>query len=260
MRVVPERLTCHPIRMPLFYLRRLTGSKRTESANRHLARYLAFVAGAANAGGFLAVRQYTSHMSGIVAAMADDVALGSLRLVFSGFAAVGSFLLGAFLTTLFVRWARERGLESEYALPLLFEAALLILFGFTGQVFAGGRVLGTVMLLCFTMGLQNAIITKLSNAVIRTTHVTGMVTDIGIALGRIVSATANGRDGAISGELATLRLLSSLIALFFVGGVTGALGFKHVGFFFTIPLAAILLLLATMPVLDDVRGRASSTA
>ena len=80
--------------MPLFYLRRLTGSKRTESANRHW-QYLAFVAGAANAGGFLAVRQYTSHMSGIVAAMADDVALGSLRLVFSGFAAVASFSAGS---------------------------------------------------------------------------------------------------------------------------------------------------------------------
>jgi hypothetical protein len=41
--------------MPLFYLRRLTGSQRTENANRHLARYLAFIAGAANAGGLLAV-------------------------------------------------------------------------------------------------------------------------------------------------------------------------------------------------------------
>jgi len=246
--------------MPLFYLRRLTGSKRTESANRHLARYLAFVAGAANAGGFLAVRQYTSHMSGIVAAMADNMAVGSLPVVFSGLAAVMSFLLGAFLTTLFVRWARERELESEYALPLLIEAGLLVLFGFTGRAFAGGRVLGTVMLLCFTMGLQNAIITKLSNAVIRTTHLTGMVTDIGIALGRIVFAPANGTREAMTGELATLRLLSSLIALFFIGGVTGALGFKHVGFFFTLPLSLILLLLATMPVLDDVRRRVSTAA
>jgi uncharacterized membrane protein YoaK (UPF0700 family) len=199
-------------------------------------------------------------MSGIVAAMADNMALGALPLVLSGLAAILSFLLGAFLTTLFVRWARERGLESEYALPLLIEAGLLVLFGFTGEVFAGGRVLGTVMLLCFTMGLQNAIITKLSNAVIRTTHVTGMVTDIGIALGRIVLAPTDGRSKAITGELATLRLLSSLIVLFFVGGVTGALGFKHVGFFFTLPLSAILLLLASMPVLDDVRRRAGMTA
>ena len=258
--MVRRRLTCHPMDMPLFYLRRLTGSKRTETANRHLARYLAFVAGATNAGGFLAVRQYTSHMSGIVAAMADNLAMGSTRLMFSGLAAVLSFLLGAFLTTLFVRWARERGLESEYALPLLVEAGLLVLFGFTGQVFAGGRVLGTVMLLCFTMGLQNAIITKLSNAVIRTTHLTGMITDIGIALGRIVFGSGNRTEEGNSGDLDNLRLLSSLVVLFFVGGVTGAVGFKHVGFFFTIPLSVILVLLATMPVLDDVRRRVGSAA
>ena len=76
--------------MPLHYLRRLTGSKRTDSANRHLARYLAFVAGAANAGGFLAVRQYTSHMSGIVSAMADGLAVWSLPLVMHGLAATAS--------------------------------------------------------------------------------------------------------------------------------------------------------------------------
>lgn len=241
--------------MPLFYLRRLTGSKRTESANRHLARYLAFVAGAANAGGFLAVRQYTSHMSGIVAGMADNFAIGSLVMVIHGLAAVLSFLLGAFLTTLFVRWARAHALDSEYALPLLAEAALLITFGFIGHVFAGGRVLGTVMLLCFTMGLQNAIITKLSNSVIRTTHVTGMVTDIGIALGRVVSSSSQGSAVDLAQEFATLRLLISLVALFFMGGVTGALGFKHAGFFFTLPLSVVLVLLAVMPVIDDLRRR-----
>jgi uncharacterized membrane protein YoaK (UPF0700 family) len=246
--------------MPLFYLRRLTGSKRTESANRHLARYLAFVAGAANAGGFLAVRQYTSHMSGMVATMADNFALGSLPLVLHGLAAVTSFLMGAFLTTLFVRWARARSLESEYALPLIAEAALLTIFGFTGRVFVGGRVLGTIMLLCFTMGLQNAIITKLSNAVIRTTHVTGMVTDIGIALGKVVLTIARKIDDDIAPELATLRLLTSLVALFFIGGVIGALGFKHAGFFFTLPLSAVLLLLAFMPVFDDVRRRGVTPA
>jgi uncharacterized membrane protein YoaK (UPF0700 family) len=246
--------------MPLFYLRRLTGSKRTDTANRHLARYLAFVAGAANAGGFLAVRQYTSHMTGIVSAMADNLAVGSLSLVSNGLAAILSFLLGAFLTTVLVRWARSRDLECEYALPLIVEATLLVLFGVTGRVFAGERVLGTVMLLCFTMGLQNAIITKLSNSVIRTTHLTGMFTDIGIALGRLVSFRSMQIDSPIQPELRRLRLLTSLIVLFFVGGVTGALGFKHVGFFFTLPLAAILLLLAAMPIVDDIRRPVATTA
>jgi uncharacterized membrane protein YoaK (UPF0700 family) len=246
--------------MPLFYLRRLTGSTRTETAKRHLARYLACVAGAANAGGFLAVRQYTSHMSGMVSAMADNLAVGSLSLVFSGLAAVAAFLAGAFLTTLAVRWARERRLESEYALPLLAEAFLLILFGLTGRVFSGGHVLDTVMLLCFTMGLQNAIITKISDAVIRTTHLTGMVTDIGIVLGRMAYRGSNGAATTVSVELNKLGLLSSLVALFFVGGVIGAFGFKHAGFLFTLPLAGVLMVLAAMPVLDDVRRTTSSVA
>jgi uncharacterized membrane protein YoaK (UPF0700 family) len=242
--------------MPTSYLRRLTGSRRTETANRHLARYLAFIAGAANAGGFLAVRQYTSHMSGIVAAMADNLAVGSVALVWNGGAAVLSFLAGAFLTTLFVLWARARHLESEYALPLIAEALLLAIFGLTGEAFHGGRVLGTVMLLCFTMGLQNAIITKLSHSVIRTTHITGMVTDVGIAVGRIVFHRQPDADHAV--EWAALRLLTSLIGLFFAGGVVGALGFRYVGLFFTIPLSLILLILAAVPVLDDLRRRGVS--
>lgn len=241
--------------MPIFYLRRLTGSKQTESANRHLACYLAFVAGAANAGGFLAVRQYTSHMSGIVSLMADDLAVGNFRLMLSGLGALLAFLLGALLTTLLVRWARARSLESEYALPLIAEAVLLTLFGVTGKEFAGGRVIDTIMLLCFTMGMQNAIITKLSNSVIRTTHLTGMVTDLGIALGRIVVATGSKVETSVAPEVATVKLLSSLIGLFFLGGVTGALGFKHAGFFFTLPLSFGLLVLAAVPVMDDVRRR-----
>src|SRR5438034_546452 len=61
--------------MPLPYLRKLTGKDRSATTNRQLGLSLAFVGGAANAGGFLAVGQYTSHMTGVVSAMADDLAL-----------------------------------------------------------------------------------------------------------------------------------------------------------------------------------------
>src|SRR6201986_4496444 len=82
-------------RMPLHYLRRLTGKERTQAANRELAFFLAFVAGAANAGGYLAVRQYTSHMSGIVSAMAANLALGNGAALLAGAEALASFVAGA---------------------------------------------------------------------------------------------------------------------------------------------------------------------
>jgi uncharacterized membrane protein YoaK (UPF0700 family) len=239
--------------MPLDYLRRLTASERTHVANVHLSRYLAFIAGAANAGGFIAVHQYTSHMSGIVSAMADNLALGNLPVVLTGLAALVSFLVGAFCTSLTVRWARRRKLYSEYALPLILEATLLVTFGLIGREFQGHTAVGTIMLLCFTMGLQNAMITKISGAVIRTTHLTGMVTDIGIELGRLILALHDEDSIEVPREGKKIRLLSSLIALFFVGGIIGALGFKHLGFLFTLPLSAILIILASPPVWDDMR-------
>ena len=78
--------------MPINYVRRLTGRKRTASANRHLGFALAFVAGAINAGGFLAVQQYTSHMTGIVSSMADSLVLGAYDVVLGGSDLLGNRL------------------------------------------------------------------------------------------------------------------------------------------------------------------------
>ena len=175
--------------MPIPCARRLTGRQRTPQANRQLSFALAFVAGAINAGGFLAVRQYTSHMTGIVSAMADNIALGAPVLVGAGIAALVMFMAGAACTAIMVNLARRRGMHSEYALPLLLEAVLLLVFGMLGAWLSALEtylVPATVMLLCFIMGLQNALITKISHAEVRTTHITGMVTDIGIELGKLL--------------------------------------------------------------------------
>ena len=247
--------------MPLEYLRLLTGSERSQPYNRHLALFLAFIAGAANAGGFLAVHQYTSHMSGIVSAMADNVALGGMLAFASGVASLAAFVAGAATTAALVNWARRRRLHSEYALPLMLEAMLLLAFGLLGGHLEMLRWLFdpvTVLLLCFTMGLQNAIITKISHAEIRTTHVTGMVTDIGIELGKLIYWNRSGHlppELEVKADRRKLLLLTALVGLFFFGGLVGALGFKHVGFIVTVPLALLLIVLAVMPVWDDITGR-----
>ncbi|MEA5098463.1 MAG: YoaK family protein [Burkholderiaceae bacterium] len=244
--------------MPIYYLRSLTGKKRSPRANVHLGWSLAFIAGAMNAGGFLAVKQYTSHMTGIVSSVADGVALGNFEFALAGIGALLSFTIGAAISELMINWARNRRLHSEYALSLMFEAMLLLAFGALGEYFhscMGLFVSITIMLLCFIMGLQNAIITKISAAVIRTTHVTGIVTDIGIELGRMCywNRTADKEDEEyIRANRNKLSLLSSLLLMFFIGGVVGAYGFKAFGYFATIPLSLFLTLLALVPVLDDV--------
>ncbi|AOK14618.1 hypothetical protein WT26_00690 [Burkholderia cepacia] len=244
--------------MPAQYFRNLTGKHRSATANRQLGFSLAFVAGAANAGGFLAVKQYTSHMSGIVSAIADQTALGDVRLALAGIGSLASFLVGAGCSAVLVNWGRRRGLHSQFMLPLLVEAALLLLFGLLGSHLALWEtffVPVTVTLLCFIMGLQNATITKLSGAEIRTTHMTGIVTDLGIELGKLFYWNRSAVDPdahAVIANRAKLRIHGTMLASFFIGGLAGAIGFKHVGYVSTVPLAAVLVTLAIVPVIDDV--------
>jgi len=244
------------------YLRRLTAVSRSPQANRQLAYFLTFTAGAVNAGGFLAVQQYTSHMSGIVSMMADHMALGGLVVVLQGLAALLSFLAGAASSAFLINFGRRSRLASEYALPLLFEAVLLLGFGLLGANLETLRwfyVPGTVMLLCYIMGLQNAMITKVSRSEIRTTHVTGMVTDIGIELGKlfywnVARADTPTAAAPVRADRAKLIVLGLLVALFFIGGVAGAYSFFHFGFGSTLPLALMLMLLAVVPIVDDIRA------
>ncbi|CAM2157439.1 DUF1275 family protein [Pararobbsia alpina] len=244
--------------MPINYLRGLTKPERNDVTNRRLGRSLAFVAGAANAGGFLAVGQYTSHMSGVVSSLADNLALGNIGVLAAAFSSLLSFLVGAATSAVLINWGRRNDLRSRYAMPLMLEASLLLCFGLLGSNMETHRVMfvpATVCLLCYVMGLQNAMITKVSNAEIRTTHVTGLVTDIGIELGKLfywnIGAT---HEGKVRADRRKLALLGSLLLSFLSGGLAGALGFRHLGFISTVPLAIVLLVLCAVPILDDVRS------
>lgn len=246
--------------MLLAYSRRLSGKVRTRSANAELACFLSFVAGAINAGGFLAVQQYTSHMSGIVSHMSDMIALGDFSTVLWGFGALLAFIAGSASTTVIINFARHRYLQSEYALPILIEAGVLMFFGLLDGIkwdFAWLWTSLTVATLCYIMGLQNAIITDISQYALRSTHITGTVTDIGIELGKAFYWNrASRKDPTIQPVQANkkkFKLLLEVTILFFVGGLVGAYGFKTFGFMFTCAVASILVFLAAGPILDDMK-------
>ncbi len=234
-------------------IRGFTALQRTPQADLKLGTVLAFVAGAANAGGFLAVGQYTSHMTGMLSALADNLVLGQFVLVGAGLVSVLAFMLGAMSTAWIVNWGMRLQLRSAYGLPLLLEALLLLVFGLFGAVMSLWHTVFlpvTVVLLCYIMGLQNAVITKISQARIRTTHVTGLVTDLGIELGKLLYVNRHPDMQPVRADRERLRVHAQLVLSFLVGGIAGALGFKHLGYVSTLPLA-LALLLVLRPLLDD---------
>ena len=220
-----------------------------------LGAVLCFVAGAINAGGFLAVGMYTSHMSGVVSSMADNAVLGKWLSVWIGLWCVLAFVGGAMTTALMVRWALRRNLRSAYSRPLLVEAVLLLVFGLFGAAIDARSVAlvpYAVVLLCFIMGLQNALITKRSNAEIRTTHITGLVTDLGIELGNLVYINRSFPEAnKVRANRSKIGNHLKLLGSFVLGALIGAWGFKAVGYIATVPLSLVLVTLVVRPVWFD---------
>lgn len=238
--------------------RHLAGQHRTPSINQLLGGLLAFNAGAINAGGFLVVGMYTSHMTGFASMLADNLILGNVGLLLGALGTLLAFIAGAATTAVQVNWARQHHLRSEYALPLLLEAGLLLVFGLLGATLNRQTPFAvplTVLVLAYTMGLQNAVVSKISASQIRTTHMTGVITDLGIELGKIFYWNRNQTpaDFQVRSNRIKLRLYSMLLATFMAGGLVGAAGFKYLGFIWVLPMATILLLLSLPPLYADLK-------
>ena len=240
----PRRLPRRNAALRIFRL--VAKHHRAVATDRALAIILAGIAGAANAGGFILLGSYTSHMTGYLSALADNIALQNLAFVLQSLLAITLFILGAATSALTINWARAHAPKQQYSLPLSLQGALLITLAELSK-FPLPAAIGHALslgLLCFIMGLQNATITKISYARIRTTHATGMITDIGIELGR--AAYGRAFHSPVTADRAKLTLLLQLLASFLIGGIIGAFGYSWAGFAFSLPLAAILLAMAVL--------------
>jgi len=161
------------------------GADRSHHHNQLLAGYLAMIAGFVNSAGFILIGSFTSHVTGNVGRFADDLALGRTAAVLAAIMVVAYFA-GAFIASMAIESNVLRR-RAVYAGLLLFEAGLLALFALLSYLMDTRNPFFhdvQALLLCVAMGLQNSFVTRLSGAVVRTTHLTGAVTDLGIESAR----------------------------------------------------------------------------
>ncbi|MDZ7922843.1 MAG: YoaK family protein [Marinagarivorans sp.] len=198
---------------------------------------LTFVAGTVNAIGVLGFKhQAISHLSGTATLLATQ--LGAFRFGEAGHlvAVLLCFVAGAafsgFVLSGFALSGQSLRLGKRYDLLLFTEAGLLIvaIYGFNHGFWLGHYAASAAC------GLQNALATTYSGAIVRTTHVTGIFTDLGIMLG------AKLRGETFDKRKAILFLL--IISGFIVGGVFGALAFNHIQFWTLVAPAVLCVLLA----------------
>ncbi|WP_421590731.1 YoaK family protein [Shinella sp. M27] len=219
------------------------GDTRTHAIDVMLASILSLVAGSVNSAGFMAYHFFSANMTGNISMASELLAVSQFDVALSFLTIVVMFIFGAFAASVFIEVGKRRQHRNIYALTLIVEAAILVLVGLSSvgtTAISNGTVL--VGLLSFTMGIQNAASTRISGSRVRTTHVSGVATDIGVGLAMLASGEANEKAAV----LRRLSLHLATVAAFAIGGVFGVIGYQHFGSATFALLAAPLIALSTL--------------
>lgn len=220
------------------------GSDRNERADQALASVLAAVAGALNAAAFYAVGFFSANMTGNASTVSIRIAIGQWVTALFYLSIIMAFMFGAATSTFLINAGRRRQHAGVYAYCILLEAVLLCGLGWAGLMLMDPwRTRSIVLGLAFLMGLQNAVVTRISGAQVRTTHVSGISTDIGIELA-IAFDILRGREPKDNeaNNRRTLKLHLCTILSFVSGGVAGVVVYRALGDYLLIISAGILLL------------------
>lgn len=225
-----------------------------------LAITLAWVAGYTNICTILACNTVTSHASGTVSNLGRDVVEGAWGSAGFMLFLLVSFFLGAATSAVLTETGRRRGWQSIYVLPMAAQALLLSAFAMGIELHdpaarAGGPALWWMTCTAsMAMGLQNATITRISSGVVRTTHLTGVLTDLGSETVQFLywlrdrSTTSPPRD--MRGLVRSVRvhptarrlaLLASIIGSFALGAALGTLAYEETQRWSMIPPVLFLL-------------------
>lgn len=179
---------------------------------------LSCVAGMVNVVGFLGFEhQAVSHLTGTTSQLGMALAQGDWRNVAHLWGMLIAFSLGAMLSGLIVQDGALR-LGRRYGVVLTLESLLLLV---AIPLFKQQQIWGALAA-AMACGLQNAMVTTFSGAVVRTTHLSGMFTDLGIGLGHLLRG--------LPLQVRRLTLSGLIIGGFLAGGVIGAWLFLHFGY------------------------------
>lgn len=218
------------------------GKGRTYIHNLRLASLLSLVAGIVNITGVLSVKVLTTNVTGHFAFFSEDMFNKNYGIAIVYLLFILSFLIGSFTSNFLIEFFSRVNPEKAYIFPLVIEILILTvvgIFGITSLVNSyDGQIIACSLL--FAMGLQNSLVTKASQSVVRTTHLTGLFTDLGIELSQLFFYKKASELTQLS---KSIYLKLAIIGCFFFGCLAGGLIYRSFELK-TLLLAAFILIVA----------------
>ena len=206
-----------------------TSTRRTHDADLGLGASTAVVAGFVNVCSVMLFFAFSANVTGHAATLSEELVKANWYQAWVVLAWMAMFLLGAFVANLSVSRVGARNVVLGHGAPLLLQSLVLAAVGHYGQRHYQETLWETellVGLLLLSMGLQNGTVASVSNSVVRTTHLTGLFTDLGMELSLLL------RRAGRQDERLRFRftLHASILVAYLLGGVLGGLLCRHWGF------------------------------
>lgn len=202
---------------------------RTASDNLQLGIITAFVSGMVNIASLLLFFAFSSNVTGHFAILAAEIVQGDWYQVSVVFSWIFLFMLGSFTANFIVIRLNKVSTYLAHALPLVIEIICLLGVGIYGDLFYTETLAETELLMSmmlFSMGLQNGLTASISNFSIKTTHLTGITTDIGILFSMLLHPDyKHSKDIKVR-----CKLLLSIMAAYIVGGILSGLCYYQLSF------------------------------
>ncbi len=227
---------------------------------------MAFQAGILNIGGFMACHRFVSHVTGFATFFGHEINQVDNSHAFGMLAVPLFFLFGCMISGQLVDIRLKLHKSPKYyitfgliffLLCIVFALGVFGYFGKFGEPLELSRDYTLLILLCLICGIQNGTIATVSKSVIRTTHLTGVTTDLGIGIVRFLNR-AN-LKGEIGTEVQANLMRAGIIFFFGFGSVLGGYIFKklqYAGFF--VPALTSGLLFGAMLYFQVIKPRPPS--
>lgn len=203
------------------------GKNRSLTHNLKIASLLSFVAGLVNVAGVFAVQTLTTNVTGHFAFFVDEVFKLRFITALVYFLYIFFFFMGSFTSSFLMELAAVRRKENiVHVIPASMEILLLFFIAIFGEHLLAGFPNLISFTLLFAMGMQNSFVTRISNSVVRTTHLTGLFTDLGIELSQLFFYREQNIRAAL---FSSVKLRITIISFFFMGGIAGGIFYSRIG-------------------------------
>lgn len=226
--------------------------ERTHQEDRRLALWLATSAGLLNAIALGAFGFFPSHMTGNTSQFSSEVSSTDLNDIIFFATIILSFVTGAIIARIIVLWGIMHNVRLIFCQVLFIEGLLLAgvsLYEMFFHTFTTNREI--IVFLCGLMGIHNSTSTQLSGGRVRSTHITGTLTDAGISLASVVVAMLR-RDYSKDTAAQRSQLKTHLTTLFsfITGGIAGLILFRWFDFHAMLALGLMLVFVATFSIIN----------